>query len=197
MRSGKYGNVFVALLLALISMGVTPPVAQADIPYPVERGSLQGGQFVADVSDGQGRYFRVAQDDTRVFYGLGTNPTLDAFWPSYSVNIRLQGLLRTSPGAYNSLLAYEDSQAGLESTGRMGALALAGGVLALAGGLIYDFFPGNPRQMAPVYYLGAGGAAVAGGLLYFGSSWLAGQNEMFLTQAIATYNRDLTPSLKR
>lgn len=159
----------------------------------------QGGQavFVPDLERNvtSGRYFRVGGSEDAVFYGLGQEPVLDALWPNYTLKPELRRLLEASPGAVRELARYDDTRAQVEGVSRLGWLLLVGGSAAVLGGLAYDYWPGNAREMQRAHYWAAGGVAGAGLALFGGGTWAAHSNYDVLEDAIAAYNRD--PALRR
>jgi hypothetical protein len=178
---------------------VVEPARASDI-RPIgylERGTLQpsetGPTFVPDSATNAtgGRYFRLGGLDETAFYGLGTNPGFDWFWPSYHTQSRLREVLRVSPGATNYLDRYEQAQEYTQNWARIGVMVTVGSVLTAVGGLAYSLIPSNPREMAPGFYFATGGAAAAGLALWGGSSVVASDNQGLLDRAIQNYNRDM------
>ena len=66
---------------------------------------------------------------------------------------------------------------------------------AALGGLAYDYWPSNPREMQRAHYWISGGIAGAGLAFFGGGTWAARGNDEVLEEAIAAYNRD--PALNR
>lgn len=163
----------------------------------LERGTIQSGeagpQFVPDsaVNAAGGRYFRLGGYDELVFYGLGSHPAIDWFWPSYRCQPQLKEVVRTSAGALDSLERYEAAQDNTQNWARMGFLITLGAALAAAGGFAYGAIPANPREMAPSFYYATGGVAALGLALWGGSTIILKDNQSLLDRAIATYNRDM------
>jgi hypothetical protein len=187
------------LATALVAPMLAAPAFASDI-RPIgylERGTLQpsetGPTFVPDSATNAtgGRYFRLGGLDETAFYGVGTNPGFDWFWPSYHTQSRLREILRVSPGATNYLDRYEQAQDYTQNWARIGVVVAMGSVLTAAGGLAYSLIPTNPREMAPGFYVATGGAAAAGLALWGGSSVVANDNQGLLDRAIQSYNRDM------
>jgi hypothetical protein len=163
----------------------------------LERGSIQGTegepQFVPDSATNAsgGRYCRVGGYDELVFYGVGTHPAIDWFWPSYRTQPQLKEILRASPGATSYLDRYDEAEEHAQNWARMGFLITVGAALAAAGGLAYSAIPTNPREMAPSFYYGTAGVAVLGLAFWGGSTLVAHDNQAWLDRAIDNYNRDM------
>lgn len=189
-----------ALLAAAMTAVFACTPAFADDIRPtsyLERGSVQAGeagpQFMPDsaVNAAHGRYFRLGGYDELVFYGLGTHPAVDWFWPSYRCQPQLKEVVRTSAGALDFLERYEAAQENTQNWARMGFLITLGAALAAAGGFGYGAIPANPREMAPSFYYATGGVAALGLALWGGSTVILNDNQTLLDRAIATYNRDM------
>lgn len=152
-----------------------------------------GYVFVPDADRGVhgGRYFRLSGSDLGIFYGLGSYPSVDWFWPSHHTYPALKDILEASPTGLSDLNRYEDGAEYTQGFSRVGWMLLIGGVGALLGGLGYNFLPNNPREMQPIWFGAAGGVAAVGLFTYVFSQSLASQNEALLDQAIAAYNRDM------
>lgn len=189
-----------ALLTLTLLAAPAPALAQSAPRSPgyLERGTLvdtdEGGKrFVPDAESGEkhGRYFRVGGSDRMIFYGIGSHPVADRFWPSFGVRPPLRDVVSASPAGLDRLLQYKDAQVGVEGVVQGGYLVFWGGLLATAGGLAYNFYPGNPREMQPLFLVGTGVAAVAGLVTFIGATAAANENQRLLDAAIEAYNKDL------
>lgn len=181
-------RVLGALLLGMSAC----PAARADDVRPpgvLERGWREADGFALDPA---GRWVRVGGRDATAFYALGEQPWRDGFWPAYAPTPALKEALAGVPGAVAGATEAEEALRFDQAYARAGLLTLTGSLLALAGGLAYDFaIPNNPRQMHWSFYAATGAAGALGTALYAGGSFSAWHDLGRVDQAIAAYNREI------
>lgn len=185
-RSGALGAVLSCSLVLSASPALADDIRPAGV---LERGTPEREGFLVEPG---GRWVRVGGRDATAFYALGGQPWRDWIWPAYAPTPALLSSLVRAPRAYETGLAAKAALEADEITARAGLVTLAGGALAVAGGLVYDFLiPNNPRQMHWSFYAGSG-AAIALGLGFWGGGTLAAWSDLgAIDRAIAIYNRDI------
>jgi len=105
-------------------------------------------------------------------------------------------IVSASPGGTSYMLRYQDAAAYTTGFARVGALVTFASLGAVLGGVGYNLTNAT-REMQPGFFVGAGGALLAGLGLWAGASAAGGSSEALLDQAIDAYNRDLAGRRRR
>lgn len=186
------------LAVALCFLTASPASASSE-PRPstyIERGELQTIEdeltFVSDAERGErgGHWFRLGGQASSVFYCKGSHPATDWIWPNHKVSQAVWEIVRLSPGGSNYLMHYQEAAEYTTGFARIGVLATVAGLGAAGGGLAYNLTNAT-REMQPLFFVGAGLAALAGLGLWAGATAAASSNEALLDQALDAYNREL------
>jgi hypothetical protein len=189
------------LATACLVWAIATPEADALAAKPVgylERGRMESVEGVVTfVSDSEaeltgGRYLRLHDVTSRVFYGVGAHPVLDYWWPAYSANGALSDIITVSAGGLSYLERYQTEARQSEGFARLAWLGLLGGTVGFAGSLIYNALPGNTREVQPALLIGSGLLTALGGVGFVSVTLGTATHDALLDQAIAAYNRDLT-----
>lgn len=193
-------SLALVTLLGVTALAWAKPALALDAVRPsgyLERGQMLSGEggpvFVPDSESGNhgGRYFRLSGSELGIFYGLGSHPSIDWFWPNHRVYTPVAQIIDASPAGLQLLTRYEAGADYTQGFARAGAIITFLALGATLGGFAYNLLPGNTREMQPIYFLGTGAGALAGLTLLTGSQLSASSNEALLNQAIDAYNRDM------
>ena len=106
------GLAWLGFGLFLGSLALARPAVALDAVRPsgfLERGQMVGSEsgpvFVPDAESGTrgGRFFRLSGSELGIFYGLGSHPSIDWFWPNHRVYPAVAQIVDASPAGLRSL----------------------------------------------------------------------------------------------
>ncbi|MEB3197049.1 MAG: hypothetical protein VKP62_07570 [Candidatus Sericytochromatia bacterium] len=197
-KAGRTGLVCLRVGLAGALVASAPQPSWASDVRPsayLERGEYvtfdNGTVFVADGERGSrgGHWFRVAGQESSVFYGLGSHPVTDWIWPNHGVSPAVWDLVAVSAAGASYLTRYQEMAGHTTGFARIGALVGLGGLAGTAGGLAYNLTNAT-REMQPIFFVATALTALAGFGFWAGAAATAHSNEALLDQALEAYNRE-------
>jgi hypothetical protein len=150
--NGLMVTIISNLMLGTMSLQAEPAPASFWHRRSLERGVLDPNNNNLFTPDITGHYVRYGGPKGQVFYGIGKSPLWDTLLPDLTLNDQLRDMLKQDPGVFRASTDYQSSAQitqGLVAGSTIGFTSVA---LVLLGGLIYDRFPGNTREMRPAFY---------------------------------------------